>query len=75
MAHANKNLGCIDHAKMNSLNLIENLGEVEYLMSDKTGTLTKNDLTLVAVCCSANISFMKDQSVTLNPDTKEPETS
>ena len=42
MMHTNRHLGCIDSAKMNSLNLIDNLGEVEFILSDKTGTLTKN---------------------------------
>ena len=40
----------LNRLKMNSLNLIEDLGEVDYLMTDKTGTLTKNNLTLVAAC-------------------------
>jgi phospholipid-transporting ATPase len=40
MTYANPEMGTIDHGKMNSLNLFENLAEVEYIMSDKTGTLT-----------------------------------
>ena len=51
MMKANDHLGTIETAKMNSLNLIENLGEIEYIMSDKTGTLTKNELTMVAAYC------------------------
>ena len=43
---------------MNSLNLIENLGEVEYMLTDKTGTLTKNVLTLVAACADSKASLM-----------------
>ena len=40
MAYANGTMGKIDKAKSNTLNLMENLAEVEYIMSDKTGTLT-----------------------------------
>ena len=40
MTHVNKQMGRVDNAKVNSLNLMENLAEVEYIMSDKTGTLT-----------------------------------
>jgi len=64
MAHVNKVFGRIDHSKMNSLNLIENLGEVEYLMTDKTGTLTKNALTLVAASCASDTSFLHGQTTT-----------
>ena len=42
--------------KINSLNLIEDLGEVDYLLTDKTGTLTKNILTLRAVYGNAKES-------------------
>ncbi len=59
MAHANKQMGRHEQATMNSLNLMENLGEVQYIMSDKTGTMTKNELTLVAACCGDSSYFMR----------------
>jgi P-type E1-E2 ATPase len=34
----------IKQAKCNTLNLHEELAQVEYLFCDKTGTLTKNEL-------------------------------
>ena len=58
MHHVNRTLGCVESAKLNSLNLLENLGEVEYIMSDKTGTLTQNELTFVAACCDSKSSFL-----------------
>ena len=59
MAHVNAQMGREEQAKMNSLNLMENLGEVQYIMSDKTGTMTKNELTLVAACCKDSSYYMK----------------
>ena len=58
MAHVNKQMARIEQTKMNSLNLTENLAEIEFIMSDKTGTLTKNELTLVAACCDSQSSFL-----------------
>lgn len=46
MVYENKEFCRIDSVKVNSVNLLENLGEVDYIFSDKTGTLTKNELTL-----------------------------
>lgn len=43
----------LERPKVNSLNLIEDLGEAEYLLTDKTGTLTKNCLSLAAVCADS----------------------
>ena len=56
----------LNRLKMNSLNLIEDLGEVDYLMTDKTGTLTKNNLTLVAACADPDSSFVSEKLRPLN---------
>jgi len=58
MTYLNKDMGKIDCAKSNSLNLMENMAEVEYIMSDKTGTLTQNELTFVAACCTENSTYL-----------------
>lgn len=58
MTHVNRQMARLDHAKTNSLNLLENLAEVEYIMSDKTGTLTQNELTFIAVCADENSSYL-----------------
>ena len=50
----------LERPKIHSLNLIEDLGEVEYLMTDKTGTLTKNSLSLVAACADSQESFVSE---------------
>ena len=61
MHHIDRATGSVESAKLNSLNLLENLGEIEYIMSDKTGTLTQNELTFVAACCDAKSSFLYDE--------------
>ena len=50
MTHVNRQMGRAENAKTNTLNLLENLAEIDFIMSDKTGTLTQNELTLVGVC-------------------------
>ena len=61
--------GKMKRAGINSQHIVSELGEVEIIMSDKTGTLTKNQLNLVAICADASVTYpsrdesTKDQSI------------
>ena len=61
--------GKMKRAGINSQHTVSELGEVEIIMSDKTGTLTKNQLNLVAICADASVTYpsrdesTKDQSI------------
>lgn len=42
-------------AKVNSTDLNEDLGQIEYLFSDKTGTLTENEMLFKHFCINGNV--------------------
>ena len=44
-------------------NIPEDLGRLSYLISDKTGTLTQNEMILKKVCIEAAIFESQDQTV------------
>lgn len=58
----------IDHDKQmsNSLcrnsNIPEELGRIEYILSDKTGTLTQNDMIFKKLYISEEIKYEADES-------------
>ena len=43
------------HARARNSNLNEDLGKVEYVFSDKTGTLTSNEMQLRMVAIKAKV--------------------
>ena len=49
MMEADYEMKDIKKAKCNTLNLHEEMGQIEYLFCDKTGTLTKNELVFRAI--------------------------
>ena len=63
MTYKNLQMMRVDNAKTNTLNLLENLAEIQYIMSDKTGTLTQNELTLVAVCSKEDSAYLMGKNI------------
>ena len=49
MMTVDKSTGEIIHCKVQSMQLAEQLAEIDHIFSDKTGTLTKNELIFRAV--------------------------
>jgi P-type E1-E2 ATPase len=49
MAVVDSEVGCIQKCKVQTLNLVEELAEINYMFCDKTGTLTQNILTFKKV--------------------------
>lgn len=49
----------VKSCKIRNMNMIEELGEIEYLFCDKTGTLTQNELEFKAISIATDkgISF------------------
>jgi len=58
-----------ERASLRSSNIVENLGEVDIILSDKTGTLTNNELTLRQIIVNAS-SHKMTPSVDLPKNSK-----
>jgi len=50
MVHAERDSGELLHCRVQSMHLVEQLGEIDHIFCDKTGTLTQNDLEIKALC-------------------------
>jgi phospholipid-translocating ATPase len=50
-------------AKANNSNINEDLGQVEYLFSDKTGTLTENEMIFKQFYLNGTIYEFKNEAV------------
>ena len=50
-------------AKANTSDLNEDLGQIEYLFSDKTGTLTENEMELKQLSIDGVIYYEKDNKL------------
>ena len=57
MTRFDRSTGTVERLHCNTLNLHEELGEIEYMFCDKTGTLTKNELKFKTLSfCDESIS-------------------
>ncbi|KAL4463532.1 hypothetical protein ABPG72_014935 [Tetrahymena utriculariae] len=58
-----KNINDDEYVDVNSCNLCEELGRVKYVFSDKTGTLTINQMNFKALCLNQKIYEKQNESI------------
>lgn len=59
-------------AKANNSDINEDLGQVEYLFSDKTGTLTENEMIFKQFSLNGNIYEVRHEGLVYRVDQDEP---